>query len=70
MVSAHVSREKTKLSPGRFPFYANIMGEPSLINYAPIIIAGVTLLGVLYYALYAHKHYLNPAPDEHGNFGE
>jgi hypothetical protein len=70
MVSAHVSRKKTKLSVGRFPFYANIIGDLSLINYAPIIIAGVTLLGVLYYVVYAHKHYLNPAPDEHGNFEE
>ena len=70
MVSVHVSRKVPKLSAGRFPFYADIIGYPALINYAPIIMAGVTLLGVLYYVIYAHKHYQNPAPNEHGNFGE
>ncbi|KAK3614431.1 hypothetical protein LTR56_025339 [Elasticomyces elasticus] len=43
-----------------FPYTKPVI--PSGINYAPIITAGVVLLGVLYYFAYARKHYQNPAP--------
>jgi hypothetical protein len=46
----------------RFPYTTPI--DVLLINYAPIIVAGVVVLGLLYYVLYARKHYQNPAPDE------
>ena len=49
----------------RFPYTTAI--TVAEINYAPIIVAGVALLGAIYYVLYARKNYQNPAPDEIGN---
>jgi hypothetical protein len=55
-----VAQDVLMLTDNRFPYTTPVV--PSGINYAPIITAGVTLLGVLYYILYARKHYQNPAP--------
>ncbi|KAK5173804.1 uncharacterized protein LTR77_002485 [Saxophila tyrrhenica] len=49
-----------------FPFTTPV--DVAGINYAPIIVAGVVFLGMLYYATYSHKNYRNPSPDESGNY--
>lgn len=48
-----------------FPYGIPVYGANSPnFNYAPVIVVGVAVLAILYYVLYARKHYRNPAPKD------
>ena len=55
------------LTFNRFPEFRVIINA-TYINYAPIIVAGVVIIGTAYYLLYSHKNYQNPAPHEVGEY--